>query len=120
MPTVIRIDGEFAVEESTYPITMDFLDSANDPVTPNSATWSLVDEDGTVINSRSEVTITGLSTSKTIVLEGQDLAISAGFTGNAEKRFFVLEAEYDSDLGTDLSLNDQLEFPVLRLKKNPA
>ena len=74
-----------ASEEGTYAIDdIQFLDSQDPPVaiTPeaSSVTWCLTDKNGTIINSREDVAITSAS-SMTIVLSGDDLAIS----GNADK-----------------------------------
>ena len=74
-----------ASEEGTYAIDdIRFLDSQDTPVavTPEagSVTWCLTDKNGTIINSREDVAITSAS-SMTIVLSGDDLAIS----GNADK-----------------------------------
>ena len=115
MPSEIRIDGEYAVEKSTYIVTLTFKDEDNDPVTPASGTWTLTDEDGDVINSREDVAISGLSTSNDVVLSGDDLAVSPGFAGVSEKRIFTFEGTYDSDLGAGLPLKDQLVFPVYNL-----
>lgn len=65
-----------ATEESVYAITVSWLDEDGSPVTPSAATWTLVDSSGNVINSRSAVTISSLSTSNTIVLSGDDLAVT--------------------------------------------
>ena len=115
MPSEIRIDGEYAVEKSTYVVTLAFKDEDNDPVTPASGTWTLTDEDGTVINSREDIEISGLSTSNDVVLSGDDLAVSSGFAGVSEKRIFTFEGTYNSDLGVGLPLKDQLIFPVYNL-----
>ena len=74
-----------ASEEGTYAIDeIQFLDSQDTPVeiTPeaDSVTWCLTDKSGNVINSREDVPITSAS-SMTIVLSGDDLAIS----GTADK-----------------------------------
>ena len=115
MPTEIKIDGDYAVEESTYIVTMNFLDENDDPVAPATALWTLSDEDGATINSRLDVVLSGLAAEMTVVLSGDDLALSVGFTGNAEKRIFTVEATYNSSLGVGLPLRDQLEFPVYNL-----
>lgn len=115
MPAEIRIDGEYAVEKSTYIVTLTFIDEDDDPVTPASGTWTLTDEDGTVINSREDEVISSLDTSVDVVLSGDDLAVSSGFTGNAESRIFTFEGTYNSDLGAGLPLRDQLKFPVYNL-----
>jgi len=115
MPSEIRIDGEYAVEKSTYIVTLTFKDEDNDPVTPATGTWTLTDEDGTVINSREDVAIGSLDTSVDVVLSADDLAVSSGFTGVSEKRIFTFEGTYNSDLGVGLPLKDQLIFPVYNL-----
>ena len=115
MPSEIRIDGEYAVEKSTYVVTLSFFDEDNDAVTPATGTWTLTDADGTVINSREDVVISSLDTSVDVVLSGDDLAVSSGFSGISEKRIFTFEGTYNSDLGVGLPLKDQLVFPVYNL-----
>ena len=115
MPTEIKIDGDYAVEKSTYIVTMNFQDENEESVTPTAATWTLTDESGNVINSRDDVALSGLAAEMEVVLSGDDLALADGFSGNAEKRIFTVEATYNSDLGVGLPLRDQLEFPVYNL-----
>ena len=81
----IEILSTNASEEGTYAIdNIQFLDSQDTPVavTPEagSVTWCLTDKNDNIINSREDVPITSAS-SMTIVLSGDDLAIS----GNADK-----------------------------------
>ena len=81
----IEILSTNASEEGTYAIDdIQFLDSQDTPVaiTPEagSVTWCLTDKNGNIINSREDVPITSAS-SMTVVLSGDDLAIS----GNADK-----------------------------------
>jgi hypothetical protein len=99
-----------AVEESTAVVTVSFFNAAGTAVTPTSATWTLTDKDGTVINNRNAVTISSLSTSVTIVLSGDDLRIADGKT-----RKLLVQAIYSSTEGDDLPLNDELEFQIQRL-----
>jgi hypothetical protein len=115
MPSEIKIDGEFAVEKSTYIVTMNFKDENDDAVPPASGTWTLTDGDGNVINSREDVALSGLAAEMSVVLSGDDLALADGFSGNSESRIFTVEATYNSDLGVGLPLRDQLEFPVYNL-----
>lgn len=115
MPSEIRIDGDYAVEKSTYVITLTFKDEDDDAVTPATGTWTLTDEDGAVINSREDVVISSLDTSVDVVLSGNDLAVSSGFSGVSENRIFTFEGTYNSDLGVGLPLKDQLIFPVYNL-----
>jgi len=115
MPTEIKIDGDYAVEKSTYVVTMNFKDENDDAVVPTAATWTLSDGNGATINGRLDVVLSGLAAEMSVALSGDDLAIAAGFSGNAEKRIFTVEATYNSDLGVGLPLRDQLEFPVYNL-----
>ena len=105
-------DVNRAREESSFMITINFTDRNGQPVTPKTGTWTLTDENGTIINSRDAEDISGLDTSVEIVLSGNDLAISADFTGVSEKRIFTVKATYDSDLANDLPLNESLIFYV--------
>lgn len=98
-----------ATEESTYAVVVSFVDDTGAAVTPSAATWTLTDKDNTVKNSRSAVTISGLDTSVTIVLSGDDLAMSSA---NDRIRKLLIQATYDSDMGTDLPLNAQATFYI--------
>lgn len=104
MPTTIKTQ---AVEESTYVVTVSFTNAAGTAVTPTSATWSLLDKDGEIVNSRNAVTISSLSTSVDILLSGDDLQIADGKT-----RKLLVEAVYSSDEGSNLPLKDQLTFQI--------
>ena len=87
MPAILPVEilDTNASEEGTYAIDeIQFLDSQDTPaaVTPEagSVTWCLTNKNGDIINSREDVPITSAS-SMTIVLSGDDLAVS----GNADK-----------------------------------
>lgn len=112
--TITFIDDRLA-EKSTGVATCAFKDENGQAVTPTSATWTLSDTSGTVINSREDVVISSLDTSVDIVLSGDDLAISAGFAGDAEERVLTVEAVYDSDLGSDLPAKAECHFYIENL-----
>lgn len=97
-----------APEQGTFPVTFSFLDEAGDALTPDSLTWSLYDTDGNVINSRSGEVIAA-DTSVTIVLTGDDLAITAGVT---RLRRLTLEGTFTSDLGSGIPLKAEAEFEI--------
>lgn len=115
MPTVISIDDQYAIEESTACITVTFTDENGDEAIPSSITWTFTDEDGNIINSRNQVAIGAPAATNNIVLSGDDLAIQAGETGDSMLRIFTVEAVYSSDLGADLPLKDSLKFPLVDL-----
>jgi len=119
MPVIIEDssgDTLHLAEEGSGAITMSFTDEDGAAVTPNEVKWSLTDNDGTVINSRDQVSETP-DTSVTILLSGDDLAFQSGETGNNVKRHLVIEATYNSDLGSDIPLKEDGIFYVDNLAK---
>ena len=112
----IEIKDEKANEQSTFALVASFKDEEGDAVIPNTITWTLSDEDGNTINEREDVEIAVPDSSVTIVLSADDLQISNGFAGLAEKRILTIEATYDSDLGMDLPLTESAHFVVNNLK----
>lgn len=98
-------------ERSTIAFTVSFFDDDDAPVVPTSATWTLTDQDGTVINSRLDEAILSLAESITIVLSGSDTArISDADVGT---RRLLIEAVYNSTtLGNGLPLNGEQGFIV--------
>lgn len=99
-----------AKENGTFPIILTYKDDQGDPVTPNNMAWTLTDLDGNVINSRADVAITSLSTSNTVILQGDDLALLDG--NEYEWRVLSVEGDYDSSLGNQLPVTDQVKFKV--------
>ena len=120
MPSEIRIDGEYAVDGSTYKITMNFTDTNGDAVAPKTLTWSLLDSDEAIVNDRDAVVESVMASTMVVVLSGDDITVSAGFSGLSEDRWFTIAGTYDSDLGTDKPLTDFLRFPVVRVPKKAA
>lgn len=88
-------------EKGTAKFTVAFTDEDGNAVTPTAATWTLTDSKGNVINSRSAVVISSLSTSVTILLSGADLALSTTTTA-AHERHLTIEYTYNSSAGSGL------------------
>lgn len=110
--TISELEYNFA-ENGTGIVEAVFRDEAGQLVVPKSATWTLTDEDGDVKNAREDVAISPLDSTVSIVLAGDDLALSTGFSGVAEKRIILIRAVYDStDYGNDLPLNQQVIFCI--------
>lgn len=114
MPTELNTN---AVELSTYQVTFAFTDEDGNSVTPNELAWTLTAADGTVINSRSAVAVTGgdLAASVTITLSGNDLSLPAGL---GSERHLTVVGTYDSDAGSDLPITDVAIFDVTNLVYN--
>lgn len=102
-----------AYEKSTYIITVAFYDEDGTALTPVSGNWSLTNGVGAIVNSRDQVTISGIAASQDIVLGEADLTI----VGSADKtRVFTVEAVYNSvDHGNSLPLKSSARFKVINL-----
>lgn len=110
MPTNLTTTAN---EKSTYIITASFTDDSGASVVPSSITWSLTDVNGTVINSREDVSVSIPAASIDIVLSGDDLALS---DGNDVVRVLTIKAHYSSSMGANLPLNDSCRFIIKNLK----
>lgn len=103
-----------STEQSTFVITVAFLDTAGAAVAPKLAQWTLKDEDGNIVNSRHAVNIDTPGTTVYIVLTDADLALP---DTAKPKRYILVEAVYDSVLyGNDLHLRDEGQFSINDLK----
>jgi len=114
MPITIT---ETAVEESTFALELALSDEDGAPLTPKSLTWTLTDLAGNVINERADVEITTPASTVTIVLSGTDLALPERA---APIRVVTLEGTYDSDLGNDLLLKEEVQFAIRNLVRAPS
>lgn len=103
MATIITTDP---VDEGALGISIAFTDENGGAVTPSAASWTLKDRVGNVINSREDVTISSLSTTVYILLEGDDL----NYTSST--RYFTIEYTYTSDTYGEVTDKDILIFYV--------
>ena len=111
--TIYDSDGDdmHFTEESSGVITLTYTDEDGNAVTPATGTWTLTDKDGTVINSRSDVAISSLSTTNDVLLSGDDLAFQTSESGReVVERLFVFEGTYNSLLGNGIPLKEQGRF----------
>jgi len=104
----IILTSDKAVEKSTFIITANFFNEDDNAVIPNNIKWTLSDSSGDIINFREDMTIVVPASTITIVLSGDDLAI----IDTDLNRFFTIEADYDSALGSGLPLNEELQFKI--------
>lgn len=113
MPTTITGVTNNPLEEATFAVTFGpFTDETGASVTPQSATWTLTDNAGNVVNSRSAVSITPASTI-VVLLSGDDLALLTTYSG--QQRALLLEWVYDSSLGSDLPGKEVVYFTITPL-----
>lgn len=115
MPIVLTISATGqparANDQSTIVIGLAFTDHDGAAVVPATATWTLTDDHGNVINEQLDVAISPLAASVEIALSGDDLKYSEG-----PERVFTVEYTYSSDLGT-LPAREQCEFTIENLVK---
>ena len=104
-------------EKSAGVITVVFKDEDGDAVIPTSILWTLTTANGaTVINSREQVSIAVPAASIEILLSGDDLALLPTEQGSRITRTLIIEAVYDSDLGTDIPLKDDEVITIRNLQ----
>jgi hypothetical protein len=100
---------ETATEGSTFAVQVAFTNEDGDAVTPSAITWTLTDLAGTVVNSRSDVSVGSPASTINIVLSGNDLLLT-GYVG--EVRVLTVEATYTSALGSGLPLKEAARFMI--------
>ena len=99
-----------ANERSTYIVDVSFWDENDVAVVPNAGlSWTLTDENGTVINGR-DATAISPATTVSIVLSGLDLAIGDGLYGT--QRHLLVEGTYNSSLGNNLPIKEEIVFRI--------
>lgn len=96
-------------EQGTAVVDLSFQDEGGNAVIPVSVTWTLTDAAGTVVNSRSQVALTPAST-VSVVLKGDDLTLGGAYLGTVRK--LLVEATYNSTLGSGLPLKEEITFVV--------
>lgn len=109
MPT--EITDRYAKEKSVFVITVELLDSDEEPITPNEVSWTLTDIEGNVMNDRSSVTVTPAS-SFNIVLSGDDLLCDVDQKGLTTRTVTVKAVYDDTEEGNDLPLTDDCTFYI--------
>ena len=109
MTVPITTLGFMPLEKSVLVLTVNPLDENDAPVTPSAMTWSLTDLAGTVVNSRSNVSLTP-ATSVTITLSGNDLQLGSSFFNNV--REVLVEYTYTSSAGSNLAGKHLVRFEI--------
>jgi len=99
-----------AVEQSTIVVQVTFGDESGAEVAPASATWTLTNEYGVIVNERDSVVVAVPAATTSIVLTGDDLAMLGEM--DTGKRLLLVEATYDSDFGFGLHLREEIEFLI--------
>ena len=99
---------EHAIEGSTYVMSTTFKDEAGTTVVPVSCSWSLRDNTGAIVNSRSAVAMTPATTITTI-LSSADLS----YEPNARTlRTFTVTGVYNGVYGNGLPIANECTFEI--------
>jgi len=104
-----------AIEKSSVGVKIVVVDENGDDLIPTAATWTLTDLEGTVINLKEDVAISPLASEMTVLLSGDDLALTDQ-TNKFEMRLFTFEGTYDPGDASAASIKESGEFPVYNLK----
>lgn len=110
MQTTVPVLKEAAAERSTYRLRLRFTDEAGSAVVPSSASWTLRDGLGAVVNNRSNVAIGSLADTVDVVLTNADLQLYRDRV--RELRFFTVQAVY----GAGKRLTAEVGFWVVNLR----
>lgn len=95
-------DGSACVATAT------FTDEAGDAVIPDSITWSLYDQDGTIVNSKEDVAVVTPAASVDVLIEGENNLYSGG-----HKRTIVFKAVVDLAAGNNQDSNESATYQIL-------
>ena len=108
------IDFQYEVNSGgSCVVVATYTDEDGSAVTPSSVTWTLHDEAGKVVNSRSGVSETP-GTSNNILLSGADVTCT---TGQNERRRLTVSIVYDSSYGSDIP---QVDYVWILVKNPPS
>ncbi len=105
MPIIL---GTKAPERGTYGISAVFTDNGESFV-PKTLSWTLSKTDGSIINEREDVEVETPAATVTIALKNLDLVLDAAYD---LLRIFTLTGTYDSVLGDDLPIVDEVAFEI--------
>lgn len=101
-----------AVEGSTYVVNVTFKDEAGESMVPVGASWSLRDNTGTIVNSRSAVPLVPAST-VSIILSGADLSFEPN---SMSQRILTVTGTYDGTYGANLPIAEEFTFRIRALE----
>ena len=97
-----------AKDRSTYIVDIEFRDETDTLVVPTSATWTLSNGDGDIVNLREDVAISPIAASVIIALSAEDTAYA-----NGRVRYLKVHAIYDSPTaGNNLPIIDEAIFQI--------
>ena len=103
---------EHAEEKSSIVIEATFRDSTGATFAPTAIIYKLTDAAGSTTYATG--TVTPAATVE-IMLQGDALALTDGFDGDAEERRLLVEATYNSGAYSNVPLKDSCQFYIKNL-----
>ena len=103
---------EEVTERSTLSIRCSFYDESGEYVLPTSIVWNLSDVAGNIINDRQNVEIE-TNPIITLSLAREDTTIAEN---NDAIRIITIIALYNSNIGEDLSLVEEIKFKIKKVR----
>jgi hypothetical protein len=103
---------DHALEQGSFLVSYTFKDLSGTDVIPKSASWTLTDKDGTIINDRENEDITGddLAADIYITLQGDDLVLA---DPENNLRIVTIKGVFDDpSYGEDLPYRDEIRFYI--------
>lgn len=95
-----------ADDQSTYYVACAFKDETGAAVTPTSATYSVYDLKGNLINNRNDVSMSPAASTENIILQPADLKHSEGDT-----RLILVKYTYTNSDGSQTA-KQQFKLPI--------
>ena len=102
-----------ATDQSSYVVKCDLTDENGDAVTPTSATWSLTDGNGEIINGRDSVVVSSLASTIYIALSGADINVIEDGLELDNMRCVTVAGTYNSSItGGLLPVRKSVKFLI--------
>jgi hypothetical protein len=97
---------------SSKPILISVFDSSDAPKSATSATWSLYDQDGNVVNSRSGIAVASVSTTFVIPILPADNVYNATIDRGVCRRYLKVDTVYTDAYITDGHIIDWWQWDI--------
>lgn len=97
---------------SNKPVSIAVVDSTGAAMIPSAATWSLYDQDGDVVNSRTAVSISGPGSTFTVPVLAADNVYNATVERGICRRFLKVDITYTNSYVTGGHLIDWWQWDI--------
>lgn len=99
---------------SDKPVSISVTDSTGAAMTPTSGTWTLYDQDGEIVNSRSGVAISGMASTFMVPVAAADNVYNATKARGICQRYLKVDIVYTSSYVTGGHLVDWWQWDITR------